>query len=229
MCCKKVERRLETAVLLFPQQSNEEQIGHYFMRRSNKFLSNGQLQMALSVALQLEDMTLNTRRLIEIRIEIAVVYTRLGHQSEVLEYYNNALSLVTESHTLEKARIIGNIWSFTPSPLVTSTNPSKLYTQALKLFGDLGLLDKCASIKGNLGPFIFNRMILPKRYPILKLVPIHLANQVNDQGNAGVFTGNKGRCLIQLNQTQQGIDDLTTTIQICDYTNPLPPVLFVEN
>ena len=70
--------------------------------------------MALSVAFQLEDMTLNTRRLIEIRIEIAVVYTRLGHQSDALEYYNNALSLVTESHTLEKARIIREYQSFTP-------------------------------------------------------------------------------------------------------------------
>ena len=89
-------------------------------------------------------------------------------------------------------------------------------------------MDKCASIKGNLGTIYFQQNDFTKALSHFE-EPIHLANQVNDQGNAGVFTGNKGRCLIQLNQTQQGIDDLTTAIQICDSYKPFAAGAFVEN
>ena len=148
--------------------------------------------MALSVALQLEDMTLNTRRLIEVRIEIAVVYTRLGHQSDALEYYNDALSLVTESHTFEKARIIGNIGLLHQS-FGDFDKSIEAYEQALKLFGDLTLLDKCASIKGNLGTIYFQQHDFTKALSHFEEA-IQLAKLVNNQGNKGVLVGNKGRC-----------------------------------
>ena len=106
--------------------------------------------------------------LIDIRIEVAVLYTRLGHKKEALQYYQQALKLITPQHQREHARIVGNIGLLHQS--FGEFDPAiEHYNTALQIFTSIEELDKCASIKGNLGTIYMQQKYLTAKVEYLNL------------------------------------------------------------
>ena len=85
---KKWNEAIDCARLLFPHKTLQGQ-QHLLRQSLNQLSDMGRLKTALSVGIQLEDTLLRLgESLIDIQIEIAVLYTRLGHKKKPFSITN---------------------------------------------------------------------------------------------------------------------------------------------